>query len=124
MDLIESIFGHYGAPAKDVAKKFALKHIDSGFYRLTAPQAKALCVDGKLPRIGYEKRAKAAKELNELATLFVWNWRASFPEWRERPAGPISERAQTWIKRTRLSHHDGKAVPAGWVWALHVWEPI
>ena len=101
--------------------KFQLKHIDTGFYRLTAAQAKALSIDGELPRDGYEKRAKPIDELNGLVDLLYSPRFVTGPKWvkRDRPIGP---NAQCWIKRTALSWHGGTQVNNGWVWAIHIYE--
>jgi len=105
------------------------RHIDNSFYRLTAAQAKELAVDGELPAWGYEKRALPVDELN---ARFVRMHRArGYHDGRgEFVPGPwtaydkpIHQQAQCWIKRTCIRWHDGKDVPHGWVWAIHVWEP-
>lgn len=100
---------------------FQIKAIDSGFYRLTAAQAKLLSADGSLPRDGWEKCARPVSDLNKMIVRTYFNWRTTFPAWKE--CGPIGERAQCWIKKTKLGWHDGKAVEKGWVWAIHIWQP-
>lgn len=98
-----------------------IKHICCGFYRLTAPQAKLLTIDGELPKEGWEKRARPAAELNKMVVRLFWNWRTTFPTWQPTDR-PIGAGDHCWISRTPLSWHDGETVPDGWVWALHVYE--
>lgn len=85
-----------------------IKHIDHGFYRLTAPQAKALCIDNVLPRWGYEKLAAIP------ADLVLLHRAPHQGDWKPSDAKPT----KGWIIRTRLTLFDGAPVTAGWSWAI------
>lgn len=93
-----------------------LKHIDNGFYRLTAHQACKLAVDGKLPRPGYMKQATVPADLVLLRA-------ARHPDalgnviWEPRPFDPMTVRS-SWIMETPCSWHDGAAIEARTVLAI------
>lgn len=99
-----------------------LPHIDNNFYRLTARQARHLCVGGVLPAPGNERRANlellASFEFGKIERYET----ASNPEGtRFRKFGnPVESLAAGWVLRTPLSWFDGEAVESGWVWAVHI----
>lgn len=77
-------------------------HIDNSFFRLSVGQAKALSIDGELPRDGYEKRADPSK----FSTLELLTHDG-------RPCQAKAIHAQAgWIKRTRTNGET--------VWAIHL----
>jgi hypothetical protein len=96
--------------------RITAKHIDNGFFRLPDNAAAKCCVDGKLPRIGHEKRALAPE-----TARFLIECRSYKLGWKEVER-PFQRPVKGWIKRTRCSWHDGKPIARGWVWAFHVTE--
>lgn len=92
-----------------------IKHIDSSFYRLTAAQAKALSIEGRLPRIGHEIRADPEKLKN------VHLLHRQRGQWVNSTPGMAAKAHAAWIKRTPVSWHDGATVPNGWTWAVHLY---
>lgn len=94
-----------------------LTHIDNNFYRLTAAQAKQLCMDRKLPRLGYETKADPVV----LATV-----KLGHIDHRRGPEGTWVEfdwktpPVKAWVTRTPLSWWHGARIEKGWSWALHV----
>lgn len=90
-----------------------LKHIDNGFYHLTAHQARLLAEDGKLPRPGYEKRAQVSTELVLLQPARCTNELT----WVERPLDRTN--LIGWILQTKCTWHDGQLLEDPWVWAIY-----
>ena len=93
-----------------------LKHIDNGFYLLTAHQARTLAVDGKLPRPGYMKQAtvpadlvllRAARHPDRLGNII----------WEPRPFD-VASATGGWIMQTPCSWHDGAVVEDHFVWSV------
>lgn len=68
-----------------------LKYIDNGFYRITKAQAKRVSVDGKLPRIGYQK----AVELEKLRGFNGIHGEKSLPLFN-------AHLRSAWIQETRV----------------------
>lgn len=97
-------------------KKLKLRHIDNGFYRCSARQAKALCGTYGLPRPGY------AMTLDPRTLGNVVLLRRSARE--GAPWLPIDDKATDYggaeIVYTACSWHDGAEVPGGGTWALKV----
>lgn len=96
--------------------------IDNNFFKLTAAEAKALSVENRLPRPGYEIKADLAK----LATVKFGQLscfesrgkvRSSFEAFEHCKAENIKA---AWIKRTPLSYWRGRKIKTNMVWALQV----
>lgn len=89
-----------------------IKHIDNGFYMLSPQQAAKLCEDGKLPRPGYEKRARIPDDL----VLLQARRGTDHLEWEERPLDRTD--LGGWILQTKVVIHEGKFVDE-WRWAIY-----
>lgn len=93
-----------------------LKHIDTGFYRLTEHQARTLSVDKKLPRPGYMKQATVPADLVLLRAARHPDRRGNVI-WEPRPFDAASV-SGGWIMETPCVWHDGEYVESGRVLAI------
>ena len=91
--------------AKELPK---VKHIDNGFFILTAQIAKKISIDGELPKCGYAKKSKPTEELLKLVQFQVKR--------DNLPYTPQSKHG--WIQKTALSWFEGEPVKKGFVWAI------
>lgn len=85
--------------------KIQARHIDNGFYQITAQEAKRLTVDGELPTHGHQKRAKPLKEINQMVDFILTNGKTHVPA--ETNPAPWIQRTMVWCKE---------------VWAISVYE--
>jgi hypothetical protein len=106
-------------------KSNQLAHIDNNHYRLTVTQARQFCIDGKLPREGYAKRADNTK-LASVTFGKIEHYPTSSDEnncrFREFE-NVIRDNSRCEVLRTPLSWFNGEPVESQWVWALHVFNP-
>ena len=91
--------------------------IDNSHYYLTAPQAKKLCIDGVLPRYGYEKKADPVK-LKDVKLGKIDGRLGPTGTWVEFNHCKASDARQVWINRTPLSRWNSKTIKEGWVWCI------
>jgi hypothetical protein len=96
-----------------------LTYIDNGHYKLTAQQAKALCMERRLPRFGYEMKADPAV-LETVKIGKVDYTRGPTGTWVEF-SFKAKNATYAWVKRTPLSWWNGKEVKNGWTWSLHLY---
>jgi len=96
--------------------------IDNSFYKLSAAQAKALSIENRLPRAGYEVKADPAK----LASVKFGRLTRTEQSLHGKPKFEHFDHCKpemietAWIKTTPLSYWRGEMNPNGWTWALHV----
>ena len=91
-----------------------VQHIDNSFFYLTASQAKDLCIDGKLPSEGCQKKADPEK-VKKLK--LVYKHQGLIRNCLKQPTG--NEKA--WIQKTPLTLWEGKSVKNNWVWSIFIY---
>lgn len=89
-----------------------LKHIDSGYYRLSMTQALQISSEHRLPRPGHEIRATLPAD-----TILLHRAAHEGADWT--PTQVDYNRRIGWVTRIQCSYHDGEEILSGSLLAFH-----
>lgn len=86
---------------KAIPEGLELRHIDNSFYKVPTAYAKAMTIEGRLPKCGYESRVKRS-ELAKCVLVYS----------RTRGKPEMHGIRDAWLSRTRVWDKE--------VWAVHI----